>query len=198
MAIVNANDIVRVTAQMQSTLEGDVQNVYWVKQQTAAVDDLVFMTAAALALDTAYDEVDEYMPDTLSFSQVAGYNITQDVPLPTVLWPTLLAGGVDVAHPLPSPLSCLALMRTGQPRSVGRKYIAPFTEDNQQDATWTSAIPSSVLDLLDILLTPWTSGSGTARIGVWSEKLLTWLPIIETAASNIVAYQRRRRKGAGS
>jgi len=195
---VEIDDVCRVTAEMNSSLEGDVMNVFWVKQASSYAYDQDFMEDAALALDTAFDHVVPYMPDTFDFIQVSGYNLTQDIPLPTVSWPTQTSGEVDVAHPLPAPCSLLALMRTGQPRSVGRKYFAPFTEDNQVDATWTSAIPASCLNLLDVLLTPWSSGAGNAKIGVWSEKLLTWLPIIETVASNIVSYQRRRRKGTGS
>jgi len=194
---VNTGDTVRVTAIMNHSLEGDVQNVWWMNQVTGSATDAQFMQKAAEKLDIAYNYIDQYMPDTLDFVEIAGQNITTGNPLPTVGWPTLTSGGVDVADPLPAALSGLGLGRTGVHRVVFRKFFGPFTEANQIDASWDTVIPAAILTLLQYMDDAYASGTGTAQAGVWSTVFLQWYPLIEVVTRSVAAYQRRRRKGRG-
>jgi len=195
---VNEGDVIRVTAVMNHDLEGTVQNVWWIKQLTSTCPDSTFMATMQARLTQSYGYIDEYMPDTLSFDEVRGFNVTQDVPLATVSWSGLTTGGVDVASPLPSVLSCLAFGRTGQNRVILKKYFGPFTEDNQTDCEWTSAILTGVANLMGSMLADWLSGPvGTATAGVYSKGQLTWFDIAETVVRSVIAYQRRRKKGRG-
>jgi hypothetical protein len=195
---VQPGDVVRVTAVMDFDKEGTVQNVFWVLQSGGDAADGSFMTAINTKLNTAYGYFDDLMPDGLTFQEIRGYNITQAQPLPTQSWATLTTGGVDQADALPSVVSLLALLRTGYNRINARKFFAPFTEANFGDAEWSTTLVAAANNFLSGLLASYSSGNGSAEVGVWSTKLLQWLPIAEWVVGVVPAYQRRRRKGRGS
>jgi len=198
MADVEVGDVIRLTAVMDHDYEGTVQNVWHVLQSVDTATQEDFMDDVADRMNAAYNNLDNFMPDSLSFQEIRGYNITQDEPLPTVNWPTLTVGQVDAAEPLPSVMSALGLMRTGTPKVLGKKYFGPFTDANINNTEWTSGITSAVLQALISMTTAWSSGGGQAEAGVWSEKLETWIPVIERVARSVAAYQRRRKQGRGA
>jgi len=191
-------DIVRITANMDHTLEGDVQNVYHSILLGGNATDLQYMQVAAVRLEACYAYLQPYMPDTLLFEDVRGFNITQDKPLPTVDWPTLAAGTVDVADPLPSVMSVLCFQRTGMSRVIGKKYYGPFTEADQSDAVWTSGLLAAVALGFNLLTVGATAGTGTLSFGVFSPTLSLFQFFQEFVIPNVPAYQRRRRRGRGS
>lgn len=194
---VEINDVVRVTAVMDHSLEGAVMNVWHAKQYAGTASEAQFATAAATRLDTMYGYIDNYMPDTLTFEEIRFFNVTQGTPMPTVSWPTLVDGDVDVGHPLPSVMSCLMFTRTSQSRVILRKFFGPFTEENQQDAEWTSGITNAVATGMILWFSTWTSGLGTGQGGIWSPTDLAFYEATTTVVRSVPAYQRRRRRGRG-
>ena len=195
---VQINDVIRITAVMDSSLEGTVQNVFHAKMTVGTASDAAFISATRTAFDTAYDNIDGIMPDTLSFDEIRFFNVTQDLPMSPTTWPTLTVGGVDVADPLPSPMSCLVFGRTGTSRRIFKKYFAPFTEANHADAEWDTSPGSQSLLLVASLTAGWAAGAGSAYVGLWSPTDLLFYDIVELVSRTVPAYQRRRRRGRGA
>jgi len=194
---VNSGDVVRVTAVMDHSLEGAVMNVYHAKMLGAGSTDIGFMEKMRDLMDIGYGYIDNFMPDTLDFVEIRGFNVTQSQPMPTFAFNVLTSGGVDVADPLPSVLSCLVVGRTGVNRAIYRKFLGPFTEANQEDAEWTSAILTAVAQMHNYIKTAVTVSGELVQVGLYSPTLATWYPIIESVVDSVIAYQRRRRKGRG-
>lgn len=195
---VSIGDVIRVTCVLDSSLEGTVQNVWHAVQVSGSATDLEWINAARTRFNSAYDNIDALMPDTVSFEEIRFYNVTQDYPMPPTTWPTLTTGGVDVADPLPSPLSCLIFGRTLSSGRILRKFFAPFTEANQVDAEWDTAVPGACILLVNYLLSGWSVGTGSAYCGLYSYGQNVFLEVNEVIARSVPAYQRRRRRGRGA
>jgi hypothetical protein len=192
------NDIIRVTAVMDHSLEGTVQNVWYAKQYTDTATDAQFISGASGRLDTMYGYIDNFMPDTLTFEEIRFFNVTQSAPMATSSWPSLVDGDVDVGHPLPSVMSCLMFTRTAANRVILRKFFGPFTEENQQDAEWTTGITNAIATGMILWFAAWTSGAGVAQGGVWSPTNALFYEATTTVVRSVPAYQRRRKRGRGA
>ena len=73
MADVNEGDVIRVTACLVSDWEGDIQNVWHIKQTSGDISEEDFMDDCADALDTAYDYMDGVMPDSVTFDEIRAF-----------------------------------------------------------------------------------------------------------------------------
>lgn len=196
---VATSDIVRITAVLTDDNEGTVQNVYWAKQVSGGADDETFMNAARYQLEIMYGYIDQIMPDSVSFTEIRGYNLTQDYPLTTITWQALTEGGVDVDDPLPAPLCCLVMGRTPFSKAVGRKYIGPFCEQDQDNGVWSAGVLANLANFAVAWAANYaTGGTGSAQFGVYSKAEAVWRPIVSRVVKEIVAYQRRRRAGRGA
>lgn len=194
---VAVGDVVRVTAVLDHSLEGKVMNVWWATQYSNECSDTEFIQAAKGRLETVYSYLVNLMPDTVAFDEIRFYNISQSRPMDTTGWPTFTTGTVDVADPLPSVLSGLVFGRSGFPRVLFKKYFGPFTEANQVDAEWDSAIVTNISLGVTLWMGGWTSGPGLCKGGLFSETLLTWYDIGELVVRSVPSYQRKRKRGVG-
>lgn len=195
---VQVGDVIRVTAVLDDTLAGTVQNVWHARQFSTATSDSTFIADAAARLETVYGYWDQYMPDTCNFDEIRFFNVTQGTPMTTVPWPTLVSGGVDVADPLPSVLSVLAFARTSVSRTIARKFIGPFTEADQADGEWGAGMLANIALGFGAWWSGWTSGTGLATGTVWSPTTAQYFDITTQAVRAVVAYQRRRKRGRGA
>jgi hypothetical protein len=116
-----------------------------------------------------------------------------------VPWTSLTAGGGGASSNAAG-VALLIVLRTGISRVFGRKYLGGIITANiDTDGFWASALVTVGATFAAHLLGEFVGGTSTS----------TWLPgliaktgqfwsFIEAIVSAIPAYQRRRRKGAGS
>ena len=192
------NDIVKITACMTHEDTGDVQNVFWYKQLTGSTDGPTLLSVVAGRFTTAYDYLDDYMPDKISYDLVKGFNITSDLPMADQNWSGLTVGQVDAADPMPSDCCMLVKGRTDGNKVRFRKYLGPFTEADHGNGLWQTSLLAAGASWLSYILTAFASGSGTGQFGVWSDVLETWYPVLSQVVDAVVATQRRRKRYRGS
>jgi hypothetical protein len=195
---VSSGDIIRVTAVMDSQ-HGHIENVYYFRSDLpipAADED--YMADLAVKLESVYGAILSNLSIDTIFTEVQGYNVTTDQPMPTIGWPTLTAG-TGAAQSLPAGVSALAILRTGVKRVLGRKFFGLLqTGVLDGDGFLTAGVVTAVATAAGELIGGFLG----------SETLSGWLPgvrdktgafwaFIEAVASNNPGYQRRRRRGRG-
>ncbi len=119
-------DIVRITAKMKWFGTDDVQNVftYKVTLNTTADDD-EFMSVVADVLDSAYTNIVADLSDRFTFESIDGINLTQDVLLPEVNWPVLVAG-LSTTGIVPQQLAICAFWPTTTPKVRTSTFFGGF------------------------------------------------------------------------
>lgn len=199
MGYVNQGDIVRVTAKMHESYSGDIQNVFYFRNDGALgmYDSLCFDDLSP-KLEDVYSDILSVLSNNLSFVSIDFYDVTAARPMADVPWPTLTQAS-DSGDRLPQACSAMVLYRTGVRRTMGRKFFGPLTAGQTVDGKLISTAVTAFITAGSHLLTSFLgAGSGNS-----------WLPGIPAAGAHfwsfedctvkdIVAYQRRRREGRGS
>jgi hypothetical protein len=95
--------------------------------------------------------------------------------------------------------SGLFVAPTAQPKSRGRKFVPGLVTTAYNDGLFGPATTALLLDLLTNYLATFVFNGTTYNHGVLSTTLLQFLPFLGAAtASDVPAYQRRRKPGVGS
>lgn len=196
---VNQNDILRVAARMHLGTHGDLVNVYHFRKSDATPQtDGETRVDLSLWIDELYDEIDNYLSVDLDFIDINYFNVTQDRPLGSGLWPTLVAG-TRTGHPLPAQLAVFLQGNTGYSRNWARKFIGGFSE-NENSAT--GFLEALLLSAMAGFAARWLSGPVAAMTGDWDPvvfhyDLNDYREIIEVIIRNVWSTVRRRRAGRG-
>lgn len=123
---VAVGDVVRITAKMRWFDTDDVQNVYQYKVDlNATLDDDEFMSVVADVLDSAYNNIVADLSTSFTFESIDGINITQDVLLPEVSWPVLVAGTSGLTI-VPQQLAICAFWPTTTPKVRTSTFFGGF------------------------------------------------------------------------
>ncbi|MCK5293006.1 MAG: hypothetical protein KAR39_13430 [Thermoplasmata archaeon] len=195
---VQIDDVLRVTAKMSIGVE-DVQNVYHFKATgTGTATDANVTIAIAAGLDNAYDEVDLLFPTVLSFDTIEFYNLTQDLYLGELAWPTLVAGA-DVADLLPPQVCPFVLFNTNELGSQGRKFL-PVTTTNYiaVDGTPTGGVLTDLAAFAADILIGYVTGTVTMVPGNYRKGTAAFFEWVLAILPDFYATQRRRYYGSGS
>lgn len=195
---VNIGDRIRITARMEFGGVNDVQNVYHVSGVGGASEtDANFMAAIALFLDTQYTIINPFISNTITYLDVLGFNITQNLPLPPIGWPTLVggAGGGDATSPQVSPT---VFWRTSRARSIARKFLPLGSELDVAAGILSTAF-------LAALANYGVAFVGGIPMGLLNVRFITLNLITGLTATYENALvpvdtrtQRRRRRGVGA
>lgn len=198
MANVNTNDRIRATAVLLGPA-GEMQNVYYFRfQGVVPAGDLLVMADLADFLDNAYSILNASVSSDYTYTEIRGFNVTQNTPMPTVAWPSLTAGGGG-ASSIPAAVSLLIIFRTGISRVFGRKYIGGMHEGNVDgDGFWVSGLVTVGTTFAAEFLSTFI---GTTTLATYLPGIITttntFLGFIASVVTGNPAYQRRRRKGRG-
>jgi len=195
---VATNDVIRVTAVMSGP-SGRIENVFQFRVNSAvAPSDLTVMQDLAQKLDDVYEHMVSIMTGDTVFVEVNGFNVTQDLPMPTVPWPTQTTGESGSSD-TPAQVSILALLRTGINRVVGRKFFGGFANgafdsDGFATSAAITAVGLAAAELIGVftgtLLNEYLPGVKSTTSGLfWS--------FFEALVRSVPATQRRRRKDRG-
>jgi hypothetical protein len=198
MTDVNPADRVRITAVLLGPA-GEIQNVYYFRWDgVLPVGDLVVMTDLAEYLDDAYSTINAAISSDYTYTQVRGFNVTQNIPMPTVSWPSLTSGGGGGVSNAAG-VAGLIILRTGIARTFGRKYIGGIiTANMNDDGFWQSALVTALVSFGSLFIGDFvgTLAGPSYLPGIISKTGQFWA-FIEAVVTNNPAYQRRRRKGRG-
>ena len=203
MAII-VGDVLRVTANFLLFSGIQYQNIYhYLYDGIPVVDDQNAVDAIDTHLGTAYNEiVQEVSSDTeVDLSSVdkvefleGEWVVTENVGVFTMSFTP-----VGTGDSLPYQSSPFVTFKTARPKSVGRKFLFPFTEP-QQDATVlvpgaVTAIVAYAADILDDITVEIINvlHPGIARVGV--DDFLVFTTAVVT---NVLGSQKRRRPGEGA
>lgn len=159
------------------------------------------LTAFTAWVEGVYNEVVNEISDQVSLGDLTGYvyntlldqwdNIGSATPTKV---------GTEVTDMLPHGVAALVRAYSTNPRSIARKYIPGFGEDQQTDGTWVAGALTTLAAFGDAWSTLTVLSAGNVlHPGVFD----TTLKIVHILTGTEVvlvepAYQRRRRPGVGS
>ena len=203
MAPVNNGDIVFIKIVIV-ILGQETENIIGVRAHTAGggTDQVTALTEAQAYVKALYDPLRTYTTGAASFTGIALYNRTQQQDIGEIGWdltgsPTL--GSVDC---LPTGVAALVTFSTEQAKSRGRKFLAGMTKNALSNGHWSNPMLGAMVDYADRLMLRVTS---TPISGVLWEYVIVSegvgsfaaLDPVAYTATNIPAYQRRRKEGVG-
>lgn len=196
---VNPGDIVRITARMLRGGIDDVVNVYHFRNDTVApVTDAAFMADMANFLDLRYQAINADIPGNISYTNIEGINVTQNLLLPAVAWPTLV-NGVAPGEALPQQVSPCVYWRTLRPKTRASKFLPAYNEAANTGQGVLSAIAVTALQLYgDAFVGVIVQGGLTLAFGAYNKPLNRFTPVVAAVVAPIFRTQKRRRQGVGS
>jgi hypothetical protein len=191
-------DLLRVTAIMQSDYAGAVVNVYHMivtgivaQTQQQILDDITeYVEAIYLNLNAS-------ISGAIKYDSIEVFNVSTDEPEPVQSWPTLTQGA-DAGDLLPDAVCGLVIGRTAKSRRLGKKYFGGATEGSQTGGLWTASYLLNLALAGADWITPATFTNGVDVLPIIRNYLtgLYW-PFTEVVARGLPAYQRRRKRGVG-
>lgn len=195
---VQPDDIVRCAQHFTWDGSDDFVNVWHYQHQGSnpAADGDV-MDDLASEIDGVTGALLTHQSTSLAYGLIEFYNITQDVPMGSRPHPVNTAG-TGAGEPLPTQCAALLSFRTGEKKSVGRRYLAGFTETANDNG---GELSSGLLTALATYAAACVTGSTIAgelfvpghvrkATGAFSKWVL---PVIDT----LYRTQRRRVQGVG-
>lgn len=197
MAAVNPGDILRCTAEMTNDGEA-MQNVYhFVYQNTISVDDVFVAIDLASIMDDQYTIINPYIGNDVAYIQVRMKNVTQNLLMPTRIWPTLVQG--QALNPLlPMQAAAEIILPTNVPRVLGRVFLGGWTEDANADSKITTPPHNLIETFGSNLLNPFPKPNGPYQYAIYRRALGTTVFPSTSRVPIDWRTQRRRRRGVGS
>lgn len=204
MAIL-AGDIVRTTVSWALNDGTVLQNIFHHKRYGISIyTDQAIIDAIELWCELMYAEVEDLVKNTVLAQLclvdrvefvVDEWKITENLGVFTPAWLPVAAG-----HMLPNMDSAFVVGKTARPKTVGRKFLMPYTEENQQASYLGAAAVTATVAwaddyVNDVVLQPVLDGMepGVPRTGVDA-----WYAFTVGIVTNLLGTQRRRRPGVGS
>lgn len=192
------NDIMRVAAKL-TDINGDaVVNVFHVRLDSGGpVDDNDIMIEIGNYMEVIYTNIVSVLQVGMDFIDINFFNVTQDSPLGSMLWPNLTVGS-GTGDPLPAQVAAMVRGTTGKSRNWARKFFGVFSESqNTDDGKISGTVQTALTNLLGDWLAGHTEDSNTYVPVVWHAKDQLWRVITGGVVRNIWSTIRRRRHGRG-
>ncbi|GAG80042.1 unnamed protein product, partial [marine sediment metagenome] len=105
----------------------------------------------------------------------------------------------NVNDGLPHQCAPYLIFKTTRPRTVGKKFLFPFAED-QQDHTILAAgaITAMTAFVVEMLAPRAVGGDVTLTMGVIRTGVASWYNFLVGVVSDVIGTQRRRKPGVGA
>jgi hypothetical protein len=198
MATNAIGDIIRVTAKLEYSTGNDAQqNVFHGMIIGGSVSDEDLHAAVTAHLDDMYGAIVTHIPNDTDFVAIETWNLTQDRPIYETGWDSL-TGGTSSADSYASQTAPLVLLNTQAPRSQGRKFLPSFTETDIVDGKVSPTAVSNITTFAGYILSEILGDTWGMSFGNWNKTLSRFAPYIGAIVSDILATQRRRRRGRGT
>lgn len=195
---VDNGDVIRATEHFTWDGTEDFVNVWHYQCNGAGgLADSVVMAGLASEIDGTLGFLVEDQSEKLVYGLIDFFNMTKDLPMGSVPHPTNTDGAL-ASDPLPTQCAALITFRTAEKKSVGRRYIPGFTEDDSSDGgNISSATLANLAEYAAALIGGTTIAGNIFKPGHWRklyEVFSEWLlPVVDT----VYRTQRRRVKGVG-
>lgn len=195
---VDPNDILRIGARQQIHGTDTQMNVFYLRcDEGAAITDTIAESNVAAWVDALYACVVSHIVNSIEFTEIQIFNVTQNRPMVTQSYPTLTFGQL-VAYDLPWGVALLQSYETGVVKVNGRKYFGGLSIDDVTDAGyWASTLVTLFACVLLKMVGSQVSEGNYYTPGTWSRGTALFHPFKAAKTSFVPAYQRRRRPGHG-
>lgn len=190
------NQVIRVTHRFLQLPGGFAENVYHFLNISGLtldnVDVLNDMQDLFALLEGALDDV---MVNTVSFVELHVYNITADQPVGTT--PSAGGAGTLAEDPLPSGVSALVTLETGNKRTIGKKFLPGLSETTTTAGVFNAAAIADLLQAAAFMLGTQTVNGHDWLPGIVKVSTGVFYPVITALVRSTPSYQRRRKQGVG-
>lgn len=104
-----------------------------------------------------------------------------------------------VGDALPNQVSPFVVFKTARPKSVGRKFLFPLTEAEQDAGIMIAGAVAAIVQWADDAVNDVTLTAGNFLVpGIPRTGVDSWLEFTVAIVTDLVGTQRRRRPGTGS
>ena len=199
MASIQVLDVIRIVARLEQYANA-IQNVYHCLITGGVLSsDPVFINDTVGHIENAYGFVNYGFADNVIYDDVTFYNLTQDYYMGQQAFGTLTQGGGGTNPMLPPQTSPLVLLRTSAPKSLGKKFLAPCTDNVLDDnGTPTAGLLTNMASFASQFVGTVTGSTGmTFVFGTYTSPLGPFRSFVSGEARDLFATQRRRYTGRG-
>lgn len=205
MAIVD-QDKLRVTLNFELGDGTQYQNVYHVIRDGVDVySDQQHLDAIEVKMELAYADIQAQVPsditEQLCFvdriewnAGLSEWRITENIGTFTPLFEP--SGGTEG---LPFQCAPYIYFKTLRPRTVGKKFLFPFSEPQQTDSILAAGAVTAVTAMATELLAGIAlGGDATLTFGVPRTGVNAWYNFLVAVVQDVLGTQRRRKPGVGA
>lgn len=199
-------DVLRVTCNFELGDGTQYQNIYhYVRDGTDPFSDQNHLDLLETTMEAAYDElvsqvlndVTEQLSfvDRVEFNEIANeWRVVENI---GTFVPNFVP--VNAGHGLPFQSSPYVIFKTQRPKSVGKKFLFPFGE-SEQDATilTAGAVTAVVAYAAQALATLVLGGDATLAPVIVRTGVQSVLPLLVAVVNDVMGSQKRRRPGVGA
>lgn len=201
---VETGDIIRTACNFDLEDGSQYQNVYHhVAVSVSGIADSLVTSSVKTWVETAYGDLATVIRALTTASvcyidklvwDTDHWEVTANVGSFTPTFSPQSAGSSQ-----PNQLSPFVIFKTLRPKTVGRKFLFPFTELEYVDARLTATAVTAMVNYADEILTDIVPGVGDRLIsGIPRTAVEFWYDFALAVVTNIAGTQRRRRFGVGA
>lgn len=199
-------DVLRVTAHFELGDGTQYQNVYhYIRDGTDVVSDASHVLVLKNQMQTMYgtltgmvrDDVTEQLGyvDRVAFNEITDdWRVVENIGTFTPTFAPTEAG-----DGLPFMSSPYVIFKTMRPKSVGKKFLFPFSEGQQSDTILIGgAVTAIVAYGVAALASPSLGGDATLSPVIVRTGWNTVLRLLVAVVTDVIGSQKRRRPGVGA
>lgn len=195
---IQIDDVIRIQARMLRNGVDAVQNVYHVKHESGSpVVDATWVLEVSAIIDAEMFKLRGSLNTNITSLDLLFFNITQDVTLPDGSWATF-AAGTNAADANPPQVSAEVFWRTGAARVIGRKFLPPFIEAENNDGKWSVGLLTLLVVFVVNFIGSLVTSQGNVLFGTFNALTATFNAYTSGFAPVDARTQRRRRTGVGA
>lgn len=197
-------DILRVTCNFELQNAVQYQNVFtYIFDGAGGVSDAEVTTDVGAAMNQAYndleDQADNGITGQLSFVDQIEWDGTKWAVIANIGTWTLSFTPTASGDVCPNQVSPFVVFKTARPKSVGRKFLFPTMEVNQDAGILVAGSVSAIVDWTDAILSDIDIDVlNTLHPGIVRTSANDFLLFTQGVVTNLVGTQRRRRPGYGA
>lgn len=199
-------DILRVSVNFELGDGTQYQNIYhYIRDGTDPYSDAVHVTALKGRVEAMYATIDDLVVNTVTeqlcfvdrveFNEIVDeWRVVENIGTFT---PTFEPAGAGEALPFQS--APFIVFKTSRPRSVGKKFLFPYTETSQNATILTAgAVTAMVAFGVQVLNSITVGGDVTLTAGIVRTGIQTYLNFLVAVVNDVIGSQKRRRPGVGA
>lgn len=205
MSVVD-QDILRISVNFELGDGTQYQNIYhMVRDGQDAYSDAVHVTAIRTKIEAMYativaqvrNDVVEQLSfvDRIEFNEITDqWEVVENIGTFTPAFTPANAG-----EGLPYQSAPYIIFKTQRPKSVGKKFLFPFAESEQDETVLTGAAVTAMVAFgVSVLNALVVGGDATLTMGIVRTGIQTWLSFLVAVVNDVIGSQKRRRPGVGA